>query len=177
MADFPEYHGISLAPGSYIQNFTIEQLVSDPVPLTLGKAWFNTTEKVWKYTTLDAANTIIVRTFTSVEALSAEVAMLNAIVRALDVKCSNANVTAVAASIESVLLLSPNPARRSFSIVNNSVDSDLRINFGDTASNSLFTFYLEPKDAILWETFPYTGPISGIWSVAEGAAQIMELTD
>lgn len=81
---YQEYHGIALAPNSYIENFTVEPLAADPVPVTSGRAWFNTTEKVWKQSTLDAGGGVVVRTFATKEALDAAIAALDTRITAIE---------------------------------------------------------------------------------------------
>lgn len=77
MADFPIFHGITLAANSYVENLHVEQLASDPVPALPGRVWYNTTDKVWKQSTLDAGGAVVVRSFATVENLTAAVASIN----------------------------------------------------------------------------------------------------
>jgi len=83
MANFPLFHGITLAQNAYIENLHIEILTSDPVPVTAGRVWYNSTDKVFKQSTLDASNAVIVRSFATAEALAADVASLTARIDAL----------------------------------------------------------------------------------------------
>lgn len=76
MATFQEFHGISLAANSFIENLFVEQLASDPVPVGAGRVWFNTTDKVFRQSTLDGGGGVIVRTFATAEALAAAVSAL-----------------------------------------------------------------------------------------------------
>lgn len=71
MANFPVYHGITLASGAYIENLNVEQLVSDPVPVSAGRVWYNTTDKVFRQSTLNAGGAVVVRTFATAEDLVA----------------------------------------------------------------------------------------------------------
>lgn len=68
MSDFPIFHGISLADNSWIENLHVEVLDADPVPLAAGRLWFNSADKVFKYSGLDATGAVIVRTFKDAEA-------------------------------------------------------------------------------------------------------------
>ena len=68
MANFPVHHGITLAGNAYIENLHVERLASDPVPVSAGRVWFNTTDKVWRQSTLDGGGAVIVRTFLTEEA-------------------------------------------------------------------------------------------------------------
>ena len=65
---YVKHHGIELANNATIRNLVIESLASDPVLATAGRAWFNTTSKEWKLSTLDAGGAVIVRTFNTKEA-------------------------------------------------------------------------------------------------------------
>lgn len=51
---FPKFHGITLAAGAFIENATLERLAADPVPVAAGRLWYNTTDKVIKFSSLDA---------------------------------------------------------------------------------------------------------------------------
>lgn len=83
MSNFPVYHGITIAANAYIENFTVESLASDPVPVLPGRSWYNTTEKQWKFSTLDATGAVIVKTFASKEALDTAVSDINATIGTL----------------------------------------------------------------------------------------------
>jgi hypothetical protein len=76
MANFPVYHGITLAANAYVENFHVELLAEDPVPIGAGRVWYNTTAKVFKQSTLDGTGAVIVRTFGTKEELDAAVATL-----------------------------------------------------------------------------------------------------
>jgi hypothetical protein len=88
---------------------------------------------------------------------------------------STAVVTRVAGSITTVTLLAANSARLGAMIYNDTPAGDLWIKFGATASFVSFTvrlfsggFFIVPAG--------YTGRIDGIWNVADGAAQVTEVT-
>jgi hypothetical protein len=57
------YHGIKLAENSSIVNCEIESLSADPFPTRIGRVWYNTTDKVFKYSGLDQSNQIIIKSF------------------------------------------------------------------------------------------------------------------
>ena len=97
MATFQEFHGISLAANSWIENLFVEQLSSDPVPVGPGRVWYNTTDKVFKQSTLDATGGVIVRVFATAEDLAAEVATLAGDISGLTADLA-AEVTARAAA-------------------------------------------------------------------------------
>lgn len=68
---FPKFHGITLAANSFIENMRLERLAADPTALVApGRFWFNDTEKLVKFTTLDAGGVVVVRSIQDVEAAS-----------------------------------------------------------------------------------------------------------
>lgn len=77
MSQFPEYHGITLAAGGWIENVQIEKLTSDPVPVSAGRIWYNVTETHFKYSSLDNTGAIVIATFASLDDLNAAVTTLN----------------------------------------------------------------------------------------------------
>jgi trimeric autotransporter adhesin len=78
MANFPVYHGITLAENSWVENFHVEILTSDPVPLTAGRVWYNSTDKVFRQSTLNEGGAVVVKTFATVEELDADIAAVEA---------------------------------------------------------------------------------------------------
>ena len=76
MSNFITIHGITLADNSYIENFAIEQLASDPVAVNAGQVWYNTTEKTIKYSTLNTEGAVVVETIASKSELDSAVAAL-----------------------------------------------------------------------------------------------------
>jgi hypothetical protein len=58
MATFTEIHGLSLAENSYVENFHVEVLATDPTATQNGRIWYNSTEKTYKATSLDAGGAI-----------------------------------------------------------------------------------------------------------------------
>lgn len=82
-AMFKKLHGASLAKNSWVENFHVERLASDPTELDYaGRVWFNTTERVYKWTELNDVDAVVVRTAATVEALTAALAQLDADLRA-----------------------------------------------------------------------------------------------
>jgi hypothetical protein len=71
-----KFHGITLANNSVIDNLHIERLATDPAVINAGRVWFNTTDKVFKQSTLDANGAVVIRTFATAEALAADVSAL-----------------------------------------------------------------------------------------------------
>lgn len=69
MADI-KIHNPVLANNSVFKNLHFERLSADPTPLTAGRVWFNTTDKLFKHTTLDAGGAVVVNSFATVEALN-----------------------------------------------------------------------------------------------------------
>lgn len=78
MANFPVFHGLTLAANSYIENLHVEVLASDPVPVGPGRVWFNSTDKVFKYSGVDGTGAVIVRTFKDAESAATELASVQA---------------------------------------------------------------------------------------------------
>ena len=70
MSTFPVYHGITLASNSWIENLVIEKFAADPVPVEAGRIWFNTTDKVFRQSTLNEGGAVVVKTFATVEELT-----------------------------------------------------------------------------------------------------------
>jgi hypothetical protein len=81
----------------------------------------------------------------------------------------------VASSASSVTLLAANAARKSFFIFNDST-ATLYVKFGATASAISFTVKLGPGGYYECPMPVYTGVVDGVWSSANGAARVTELT-
>jgi hypothetical protein len=86
---FPVIHGINLAPGSTAQNFVFESLTADPLPAVAGRVWLNTTSKAFKYSTLDNTGAVLVKTFASAEALTADIADLQSQLNAASIQTAS----------------------------------------------------------------------------------------
>lgn len=86
----------------------------------------------------------------------------------------SANLTAVPASVSSVVLLAANPAREGVIFFNNS-DSICYLAFADESMNELFTELLEGGATYSMDAPIYQGVISGIWVTATGQMQVTEL--
>jgi len=84
--NFPKFHGITLAGNAFIENLHMERLVADPVPVSAGRLWFNTTDKVIKYSGLDAGGAVVIEviaTGASATLLASRVTTLEGLVSAL----------------------------------------------------------------------------------------------
>lgn len=79
----------------------------------------------------------------------------------------------VTASITSVLLLSPNSARKGVTIWNNS-SASLYIEFGTASTTTSFSVKVN-ADGYYELPFGYIGSINGIWDAASGSALVREL--
>lgn len=93
MSTFQEYHGISLANNSWIENLFVEQLSSDPVPVGPGRVWFNTTDKVFRQSSLDGTGAVVIRTFATSEQLAASVSALEGSIAGLDTRLTSVEGT------------------------------------------------------------------------------------
>ena len=71
-----KFHGITLANNSTADNFHFERLASDPTPLSAGRVWFNTTEKAFKYSGLNAGGAVTVNVFSSAAEALASIATI-----------------------------------------------------------------------------------------------------
>lgn len=88
---------------------------------------------------------------------------------------SAAAVTNVAASAASVTLVASNANRRGLLVFNDST-ANLYLKYGATASATSFTVPLGPGGLFEMPEPIYSGIVDGIWSAANGAARITELT-
>lgn len=90
---------------------------------------------------------------------------------------STATLTNVSGSATTVSLLASNAGRKGAMVTNDSTAS-LYVKFGTTASTTSYTVLIPPG---AYYEFPantaiYTGAVDGIWSAANGAARITELS-
>lgn len=125
MSTFPVYHGITLADNSWIENFRLEALSADPVPLEAGRAWFNTTDKVFRQSTLDANGAVVVKTFATVEELAASVSTLNATIAALtsDLAAEVSRATAAESVLTSGLATEVSDRSAADALINARIDA------------------------------------------------------
>lgn len=86
-----------------------------------------------------------------------------------------ADLTAVAASTSSVQVLAANTNRRG-AIFRNDSTSACWIAYADSASDTLYTEYLEPGSSLSMDPPIYLGAVSAIWQSANGNLVITELT-
>lgn len=86
-----------------------------------------------------------------------------------------AALTNVASSATNVTLLASNASRRRAMIFNDST-KNLYVKFGTTASTTSFTILMQNQSYYEVPEPVYTGQIDGIWSAANGAARVTEIT-
>lgn len=79
---YQEYHGIQLAQGAELRNAVVERLVVDPSPVEVGRSWFNTTEGLYKFSTVDGTGALVIRVFATAEDLTAAISAASAAVAA-----------------------------------------------------------------------------------------------
>ena len=73
---FQKAHGLTIANNGYIENMVAEQLSSDPTVVEAGRFWFNTTEKLFKYSTLNDVGAVVVKSIKDKEEYDTHVADL-----------------------------------------------------------------------------------------------------
>ena len=67
MANFPQFHGITLANNSWVENLVVETLAEDPVASGAGRVWFNSTTKTWNASFLDDLGAVVTKKFNTLE--------------------------------------------------------------------------------------------------------------
>jgi hypothetical protein len=95
--------------------------------------------------------------------------------KTIPIKSSNAVCTNIAGNVSSVILLNTNPKRCGV-IAHNDSTGTLYIKYGETASDTSYTYKIVSGST--WEMSPayFTGRIDGIWSIADGYVRITELS-
>jgi hypothetical protein len=91
----------------------------------------------------------------------------------LEAPSTTSALTSVASAIVTTPLLASNPARRGFTVYNESTQI-LYLALFATASLTAYTLQMVPG-SYFEVPFRYTGAVSGIWPVANGFARITEL--
>jgi len=92
------------------------------------------------------------------------------------VTAATATLSNVSGSASSVSVLASNASRKGATFYNDSTAS-LYLKFGTTASTSSFTVLMQPGAYYeLPTTAVYTGALDGIWSAANGAVRVTELS-
>lgn len=97
-----KFHGIALANNSVAENFHFERLALDPVVTVAGRFWFNTAEKAFKYSSLDAQGAVIIKTIadgTDMTAVQAAIDIETAARVAADTAEVSARNTAIATAL------------------------------------------------------------------------------
>lgn len=89
-------------------------------------------------------------------------------------KSGTVTPTTVPSATISTALLTANANRLGATIFNNST-AKLYVEFGSSASLSLFALVIE-SNGYLEVPFDYTGQITGIWASANGSALVREFT-
>jgi hypothetical protein len=87
----------------------------------------------------------------------------------------NSKIIYVPSSVTSVTLSDPRMSRPWVAVYNNSATATLFISLSSTAATNSFTCKVAPQG---YYEVParYTGPVSGVWSAADGAALVTELS-
>jgi len=84
---FPKFHGITLANNSWVENFYVERLAADPMPISAGRIWYNTAQNTLKYSSFDSGGAVIVGTIGD---LSNITTAINAVSDALTIESARA---------------------------------------------------------------------------------------
>jgi len=84
---FPKFHGITLANNSWVENFYVERLAADPLPISAGRIWYNTTQLCLKYSSFDSGGAVIVGTIGDLGSITAAI---NAVQTALTAETARA---------------------------------------------------------------------------------------
>jgi len=75
---FQKAHGLTVAQNGYIENMVVESLASDPTVVEPGRAWFNETSKLFKFSTLNGGGQVIIRSIKDKEDYDTFVASITA---------------------------------------------------------------------------------------------------
>ena len=97
-----KFHGIKLADNSVIESLRIEQVAADPTPASAGRLWYNTTEKVFKFSSLDGSDQVVVRQAVSLQEMTSAIAVETA-ARVADVDAEESARQSADAAIQSEL--------------------------------------------------------------------------
>ena len=97
-----KFHGIKLADNSVIESLRIEQVAADPTPAAAGRLWYNTTEKVFKFSSLDGSDQVVVRQAVTLTEMTSAIAVETA-ARIADVNAEESARQTADANIQSEL--------------------------------------------------------------------------
>ena len=97
-----KFHGIKLADNSVIESLRIEQVAADPTPAAAGRLWYNTTDKVFKFSSLDGSDQVVVRQAVSLQEMTSAIAVETA-ARVADVNAEESARQSADAAIQSEL--------------------------------------------------------------------------
>jgi phage host-nuclease inhibitor protein Gam len=75
---FQRAHGLTIAQNGFIENLVVESLSSDPTVVEAGRCWFNETQKLFKFSTLDGGGGVIVRAIKDKESYDTFVSSITA---------------------------------------------------------------------------------------------------
>ena len=97
-----KFHGIKLADNSVIESLRIEQVAADPTPAAAGRLWYNTTDKVFKFSSLDGSDQVVVRQAVSLQEMTSAIAVETA-ARVADVNAEESARQSADSAIQSEL--------------------------------------------------------------------------
>lgn len=91
------------------------------------------------------------------------------------ISSTSGTLSSVSGSVTQVTILAANSSRKGGTVYNDNTASTLKLACNSTVTSTSFTVALQPKD--YWEIpYNYTGIITGIFSIAAGAARVTEFT-
>lgn len=124
----------------------------------------NTVANAWPIKLTDGVDTATVNTDGSIN-----------VANVTSVIATTATITSISSSTSSQTVLASNGNRKGFLLFNDSTQS-CYVSFASTSSTSTFTMLLISGMTYQNEAIIYTGVISAIWSSANGALRVTELT-
>jgi hypothetical protein len=74
---FQKAHGLTIAQNGFIENMVVESLSSDPTVVEAGRCWFNETEKLFKFSSLNGGGGVVVRAIKDKEDFDTFVSSIN----------------------------------------------------------------------------------------------------
>jgi hypothetical protein len=141
-------------------SINIAGIVTSP---TVNQGTANTVANAWPIKLTDGIDTATINADGSIN-----------VANVVSVIASTASLTSISSSTSSQTVLAANPVRKGFLLFNDST-ATCYVAFAATSSTALFTMKLIPGMTYQNEAIIYTGVMSAIWDVANGALRVTEL--